>query len=373
MAQRLPYIFQYLIRLGLSDMLTSFNDFTVRHRPKVDKELAAIFSTAKHQVFPVKGSQYDLVDDIAKLVARGGKRTRPLLLILAAEGYGAPVDKRLYAAAASQELLHTYFLIHDDIIDQDLMRWGGPNIIANYLQRDDSHGAQHRAEAYALLAGDICASLATEAWLASGYPSSRVTRALHMQHGTLLSVIGGELSDSLVPTSTEWPQEDAIIAMYRQKTASYSFVLPLQLGAMIANADESELQAIAAVGEAAGIAYQFQDDLLGIFGASHHTGKPVLNDLREGKRTLLVRIAMDSMSALERQEFLEHFGKSDAPHQALERCRSLIQSSGARAIIEARSSEFVQQATALLEQLSMNGRQQIILKNCLEQLLGRNR
>lgn len=354
-------------------MSNEFLDFSSTHRPAIDTELQRIIKSAKQQVFSTNGTEYDLVDDVAKLVARGGKRTRPLLLLLAAEGYGVPVDQRLYTAAASQELLHAFLLIHDDIIDQDLMRWGGPNIIANYLQKDDGSGAQHRAEAYALLAGDVCATLATEAWLTSGYPPSKVTRAVRMQQRSLLSVISGELFDSLAPVATRWPKEEEIIAMYQQKTASYSFVLPLQLGAVLANADESELQAIAAVGTAIGVAYQLQDDLLSIFGTSDHTGKPVLNDVREGKRTLLARIAVDRMPASERRKFVAHFGNRDAPREAMEYCRSLIESSGARAIIETKSSEYVQQALGLLEQLSMAGRQQKILKNCIEQLLNRSR
>lgn len=200
--------------------------------------------------------------EIEALVNRGGKRLRPLLVIIAYSGYGGKDETVMLDIAVSQELFHAFALIHDDIIDRDLERWGGPNIAGRYVKIYQDLGeseARHYAEGAALLAGDLCLNLANQTLLNSGSDAELLHKALVLTQQALFEMAGGELMD--IELIIHKPQNEAFrLKTYRYKTAAYSFRAPLQLGASLASASNTELKKIADFAADAGVAYQLQND-----------------------------------------------------------------------------------------------------------------
>ena len=322
---------------------TAFQYFVNTYKPQINAELVAILAAQQNQVKPDSLAYHDLLDELSIFMARGGKRLRPLLCLLAHQGYGGSQPEVALKLAASQELLHAYLLIHDDIIDGDLQRWGGPNIEAVYQTHFNQQGldkptADQAARSWALLAGDICAALSLNVVAVSGLTGPRLQRSLGLLQQTVLRVLSGELDDvaaGLLLSSKQHHVQDEhnILSMYGRKTASYSFELPLQLGAIAAGAPWVELQKLSKLAQPLGIAFQLQDDLLGMFGDSAQTGKPVLADIREGKCTLLIAKTLENANPAQTVQLKQTLGKANATIAELLQVQAIVRATGADKIV----------------------------------------
>jgi len=338
---------------------TTFQYFVNTYKPQINAELVAILAAQQNQVEPDSLAYHDLLDELSIFMARGGKRLRPLLCLLAHQGYGGSQPEVALKLAASQELLHAYLLIHDDIIDGDLQRWGGPNIEAVYQthfrhQGLDKPAADQAARSWALLAGDICAALSLNVVAVSGLTGPRLQRSLGLLQQTVLRVLSGELDDvaaGLLLSSKQHHVQDEhnILSMYGRKTASYSFELPLQLGAIAAGAPWVELQKLSKLAQPLGIAFQLQDDLLDIFGDSAQTGKPVLADIREGKCTVLITKTLQAVSKSQKTRLLHILGNTNATTAEFNEVKEIIKATGAhKATLKLIRQNLVEAREALL-------------------------
>ena len=233
-----------------------------------------------------------LWDQIARTVAAG----KPFRGRLVTETHDALGGSRRAAArevGAAFELLHAGFLVHDDLIDNDTVRRGQPNLAAQMLRFGQEAGASdaeatHLAEAGAVLAGDLSISLAHRLFSLVDAPGPAHTDLQELLFDTLFVSVAGELGDvvgalGLGATSTA---EAMVVAA--EKTARYSFQAPLQAGAILADAPAKVRRELDAVGLGLGKAFQLVDDLLGVFSPEEVTGKSNLSDLREGKATTLI-------------------------------------------------------------------------------------
>lgn len=344
----------------------TFTEFADRKRPLINKQLQAVLAqqcaaNKQHNVL-----YYELLRQLSVLVGRGGKRLRPLLCLLAYEGYGGRGQATSLRAAASQELLHSFFLIHDDIIDRDYHRWGGHNILGVYFDRYSKtmmpRDALHAAETQALLAGDACAAIADQLLITSGFDAAQLLRAQQMQQQTILTVIGGEVAESTYPYTGKLPTEKQILQLYCDKTASYSLGLPLRLGALLADASDKELEILGKFADHHGVAYQLQDDLLGMFGDERKTGKPAISDLREGRRTVLVIKTLEKATPAARKQLLSLLGNDAVDDTSLQQARAIITEAGARDYVDELAHTYTEQALIFLTQSSMNkaGKQRLI-------------
>ncbi|MEJ3406033.1 polyprenyl synthetase family protein [Rathayibacter sp. YIM 133350] len=233
----------------------------------------------------------------------GGKRARPALVLAAYEAFGGADPEAATALAAAFELLHTAFLIHDDIIDGDEFRRGAPNVAGAFATRARARGvesgrAREWGTAAALLAGDLALSLAHRLVASLDVPAEVRMRLLEIIDRAVFVSAAGELAD--VAGAINTPPLSEVIATLERKTAVYSCEAPLQAGAVLAGAGEREISALGRFGRFAGIAFQLTDDLLGVFGDGAVTGKSVLADLRAGKATTLLAHAAttDSWAAI---------------------------------------------------------------------------
>jgi len=204
---------------------------------------------------------------IEHLLASGGKRVRPALVILASRLYSAQIGPQVLALAAAVEMLHTASLVHDDLIDASLLRRGIPTLNATWTP-----GAT-------ILTGDYL--FARAAGLGARTGSLRV---MEMFAETLMVICSGELKQQFSDLQTRVRRDDYYARIYA-KTASL-FALATEAAGVLANATEDEVAALREYGLSLGMAFQVVDDVLDFIGDETRLGKPVGSDLRQGIITL---------------------------------------------------------------------------------------
>jgi len=247
------------------------------------------------------GDAYAALTDAVGRAAGGGKRFRPALVVASFEAFGAqPRDlPAIYPVAASFELLHTAFVVHDDVIDHDVERRGIPNIGGEFRARGMLRGAGPDAaaglgDAAAILGGDLLLYEATRLIALADVPADVRAALLGLFDDAVLVSAAGELADVENALGDADPAADSLIAAAHDKTAVYSFAAPLRAGALLAGAPERELDALRVCGGRLGLAYQLVDDLIGAFGTPDQAGRDAGGDLREAKRTPLIALARQS-------------------------------------------------------------------------------
>ena len=275
---------------------------------------------------------------LSALALRGGKRLRPAFV--AAGLRAADEDADLEAAVelgVALEFLHTYLLIHDDWMDDDALRRGGPTvheILARAL------GSRSLGAKAAVLAGDYTMGLALELVAAAA--------AKHAAQAELLAEFARMHNDAIfgqqldVAASGADPEK-----VYALKTASYTVRGPLVIGALLGGANANLIQLLERFSRPAGIAFQLKDDLIGAFGQPATTGKPRGADLVAGKHTLLVELGLKLSRGSDRARLERVLGKK-AARADVERALVVLEASGAKASVERRIGELVAQARRVL-------------------------
>ncbi len=272
----------------------------------------------------------EMVSAVRDLCLRGGKRLRPALLVT---GYRAASERAelepALDAGVALELLQAYLLIHDDWMDGDLVRRGGPAVHAHLAKRFRS---EHKGHASGILAGDYASAVALEALSQVEMKPGNALPALACFAEMQLDAIAGQQLDLI---GGDYDVELA----YQLKTGSYTVRGPLRLGAILASAGPETLRALDRFALPIGVAFQLRDDLLSAFGEPKKTGKPLGNDLRAGKRTALLAAGLKLAKGKELRALKSVVGNTKATDGQLRAALSILETSGARAVIEARVSE----------------------------------
>lgn len=263
-----------------------------------------------------------LVEEIRRIIAAGGKRLRPSFCFWGFRAVTGSDGSEVLDAAAALELLHTFAIVHDDIMDKARDRRGVPTV--NAAQGDD----------VALLVGDLALVLADDLFVHSGFPPQVVARGFGCYSRMRQEVIAGQYLDleaSRLPEVTEAQARRIAIL----KSGRYSVEEPLAIGATLGGASEELLGRLSAFAAPLGEAFQLRDDLLGTFGRSTETGKSVDSDIRQGKRNILFAATLARISGDDRGFFVARWGAGeDLSAVEIDRLRGLIESSGARRVVE---------------------------------------
>lgn len=293
-----------------------------------------------------------IFDELARIVASGGKRLRPVFCCLGHAAAGGEIDRPILRAAASLELLHTFAIVHDDVMDGSRVRRGSP---ATWVQLADDHrrsGFLGDPAGYgisgAVLAGDLALMLADRGLLESGFPTGRLLPAVARYNRMRTEVVAGQFLDVLAAHRGRASEEEAR-RVATLKSGGYTVEGPLHIGALLADAPPELLEALSGYGLPLGEAFQLRDDLLGVFGDPEVTGKDRDSDLREGKRTLLAARALVSASGDDRRLLEERLGQPDLTTDELERIRKVIEATGARASTQALVEDLARRARAALD------------------------
>ena len=257
-------------------------------------------------------------------VLRGGKRLRGALVVLGCEAAGGD-SSWVLDASIGMELVHAYLLVHDDFMDRDEVRRGGPTVHAA-LGR--ATGSEHLGASLAVLLGSLCEAWALELLLAAPVPAERTVAAGRLLARALQEVTVGQMQDLSAPLGSDLAPRD-VLAVEDMKTGGYSFDLPLRLGALLAGASEAALAALERFARPLGQAFQIADDLLGTFGAPEQTGKPNASDLREGKRTLLIARAFEKADPRDAALLRAGLGKPDLSEAEAAALREVLLRTGA--------------------------------------------
>lgn len=244
---------------------------------------------------------------IASACVRGGKLLRPRMLVDAFDALTSDDGSRVardgvVRLAVGVELLHYSFLLHDDVIDGDLVRRGRPNLIGTILGRHDpedpaqtgvaaSAAARHWAQTSGILMGDMLLAAAHQIFATEAMPDDVRLRLLALLDRTVTETMLGEHLDAALGDLVLDGDLATVLQMTRLKTATYTFELPLRAAAILAGTTRSAEDEIGCVGRHLGIAYQLQDDLLSTFGDPEEHGKDAYSDLRTGKQTAIIAYA----------------------------------------------------------------------------------
>jgi geranylgeranyl diphosphate synthase type I len=288
-----------------------------------------------------------VVDEVCALAA-GGKRLRPLFAYWGWRGTtgGAPGpaddDAAVLRAVAALELVHASALVHDDVMDGALTRRGRPATHIGFATRHGDSALAGNGDTFgvgaAILVGDLALVWSDELLRRSGISAAALERARAVWDTMRTEVTAGQYLD-LLRAAGGLPGPQGALTVARYKSAGYTVQRPLQLGAAIAGAGPRLAEAYSAIGLPLGEAFQLRDDVLGVFGDPVVTGKSADDDLREGKRTLLISLAEEVADATGRRLLAASLGDPQAGPQELQALRRLIEDTGARARVEQRISE----------------------------------
>jgi geranylgeranyl diphosphate synthase type I len=272
------------------------------------------------------------------LIKAGGKRLRPLMLGLFTKTFDGDLENAAIAGAAV-EILHNFTLVHDDIMDRDQFRRGVPTTHVVF------------GEPMAILAGDYLYAKAYRAllWLKDRVDDHKLVKIIDLLNKASEIVAEGQALDLTLPSYHEVSEEQYIDMIYR-KTSSL-FMAAAGIGVMLGRSSEQDVEKAIEYARYAGIAFQIRDDILGLLGDPSVTGKPVLNDLREGKRTILVIHAFKEASDFDKNEMLRIIGNKEASIKDLEKAKDLVIKYGGVKKAEDLAKSYLEKALKVLDEI----------------------
>ncbi|MGW6426191.1 polyprenyl synthetase family protein [Nocardia sp. NPDC055053] len=311
----------------------------------VEQVLAGFFAGRREIVDPLGPVFADAAEALEQFVIRGGKRTRPGFAWtgwLGAGGDPAGSDAAAVLTACSAlELVQACALVHDDIIDSSQTRRGFPTVHIDFEDRHRAAGwpgdGAEYGRAVAILIGDLALAWADDLVHEAGLTPAALARFAPVWARMRTEVLGGQLLDINGEAGGDESVE-AALRINRYKTAAYTIERPLHLGAALAGANDDLVAALRIYGTDVGIAFQLRDDLLGVFGDPAVTGKPSGDDLREGKRTVLIAEALRRADPESAALIRTGLG-TDLDDAAVDRLRALLTELGAVDDVERRITE----------------------------------
>jgi geranylgeranyl diphosphate synthase type I len=335
----------------------SFHDLLAGFRAVLERHLATWLESRRQQAAAGESPEMlELIDGVGQLATHGGKRLRPALVYFSYRAFGGANEEEALPLALATELLHTYLLIHDDIMDHAEVRRGLPAAHVRFRDAHQARGLKGDASDFgrsvAILLGDLAQSWAVEL-AAPAFPRS---------HGELArcfcamcqEVVGGQYLEILV-AQRRTATEEELLRVLRLKSGRYTCERPIQLGALLAGAPAAAFADLSRYGAAVGEAFQLQDDLLGMFGDAGTVGKPVDADLREGKYTFLIHRAQEAASPRQRQALEAALGNPDATAAQVAAALKVLEETGARAAVTGMIAERLRTARAALAALAPFG------------------
>jgi geranylgeranyl diphosphate synthase type I len=322
-------------------------------RRQVDAILEGFFESKCDEATRLSPQAIELVTEVRDLTMRGGKRLRPIVTAAAYRAASGDTDVTpTVEVGAALELLQTYLLIHDDWMDEDDERRGGPAVHYAFQKK---HGHEHLGASLGILAGDLASTFGWELLLRSGFPEGRRDEGLALFVKIQKEVFAGQQLDLMTDVDVE--------RMHDLKTGSYTTRGPAELGGIIADADEPSMRSLRDWSAPLGVAFQLRDDLLGTFGSAQQTGKPG-DDLRHGKHNAVVAAFRRLGASESDRSVLERvLGHAEATDDEVEAASRVL--SAAKAEVEARlafladearralvASPFGQDAKQMLEEVT---------------------
>lgn len=293
---------------------------------KIDKRLELFWEKEIKNNFGYSGSQKELVKKILLHACehnlRTGKRLRGAFVYYG-NLLGGKTDKEIWKAVCGVELVHTALLMHDDFMDRDELRRGKPTTHKFFGKKDE-----HFGNSMAVNLGDAVLCLGYESLLKVEMDRYRVLAAAKQMMRGIAETAYGQAQDVYLSKEKMWTEKD-VLGLHRAKTAVYTYENPLLIGAILGGVSKDVIEILKIYSEDGGIAFQLQDDLIGVFGDEEKTGKSSDSDLKQGKRTLLALKTLEMGSQEQKEDFLRVWGKEGATKKEIVLAKIAIKESGA--------------------------------------------
>lgn len=319
-------------------------------------EFSERFEAFSKKMFSRKVKEALKIDLIAARALRnlenylaGGKKVRPALTSLGYKIAGGREIKEVLPAGFAVELMHNSLLIHDDFVDNDEIRRGKPTLHKVYLNKN----GEHYAVSMAIITADVGIFWANEILSGLDFAPKTVTKAVNLLNHFLLNTGYGELMDIDFDYHPEISWNDILnIRIY--KTAYYTFVMPLTVGAVLGGASDALLENLEKFGLNVGLAFQLRDDVLGVFGDSDKTGKSSESDILEGKKTLLYFKALEFAKGSDKEFLKKTYGHIKNQAQVT-KIRKIIKDCGALGYSEELAKNYVKKGKKFITAITGNG------------------
>jgi geranylgeranyl diphosphate synthase type I len=352
-------------------MAYSFSSEMGSYKLKIETALNNFFDKKAKETKNYSLVAEQIVEKLREYTMRKAKRLRPLLVIQGARAFkklSKAEEEMLIRASIGIELAQSFLLIHDDIIDESELRRGKPTLHLTF--KDKNYGIKQ-----SICAGDLAFVYSNQILSDLAYPENIQLRFMKRFQEIIETTCHGEMLDisfeKKVITETS---EDLILKELKMKTAQYTVAGPLQLGAILAGIETTDKNyiAIGEFGKKLGLAFQIQDDILGVFGTEDKLGKPVTSDLEEGKMTLLLKRTIDNLEIGEEKNFIlssigHHISKRD-----LEKIKQIIEKSGALEQTKEYANKLIEEAKFIIEPLPLEDNIKRFLKDLCDYLQKRD-
>ncbi len=353
----------------------TWESYFERTKPRLAAFLDRFFAGKAREVAMIRPWGLDVMGRLA-LFTTSGKMLRGGLVSLGWETTGRRAGADALRAGAAMELVQSALLIHDDIMDNDARRRGGPSFHRQYARLGERQRLPDPArfgEGMGICAGEIALFLGFEALAGLAAPSRRTSAALGLFAREFTLVGLGQMQDLHGGASPRRASESRVLDLYRLKTARYSFSLPLVLGCLLAGGPAPLRLGLEACGEAIGMIFQLVDDELGLFGTEAELGKPVGSDIRQGKKTLLSVLIARRAGPGDRRRWAAVFGNPAAGRAGIAFARGLAETTGARAEVRSRIDRYRHRAAGRIRALPVAPRIKVILEGLLGYSLSRRK
>lgn len=326
-------------------------------KKNIDVELGKYFRTKIKEAEKISPHAVELIEHIADLTMRGGKRIRPALFYYSYLAHGGERKIEALKAAIAIELSETYLLIHDDIMDDDDLRRGGETIHESYqksaeVRYRNKTNAMAFGNSLGILAGDLACSLSNRVLAERKFKTSSICNALNELNKVYTLEMYGQALDIISEVENHVDKNDVIL-VHQLKTVPYTFDGPIKIGAILAGANKKDIARLKKYSLPLGTAFQIQDDILGMFGSEEKLGKPVTSDLKEGKKTLLILDAMEKASKEQEEIININLGNKKVTYRSLKAVRKVIENTGSLESSKKLAHELVQDAIDAVNKMSL--------------------
>lgn len=303
-----------------------------KYKERVDHHMSDYLDSKIEQAREISPLITDMYRHIKDMSVPGGKRVRGLLIYESFKALGGKESSAILDVSMAMELMHSYLLVHDDIMDQDELRRGTETIHSRYSKRyrkkNKSRDSEHYGICMGMIAGNILAVLSNEIIAEAKMPADKKVLILNEFTKIGREVNAGQMLDVYFEFHEDSTRHH-LMKIHTYKTAKYTIEGPMHIGALLAGRNKRVLENISEYAIPIGIAFQLQDDILGMFGDQARTGKSVVSDLREGKKTLLIIQALKKAGPKQRRDLEKRLGNQNITVKDAELVRDIIIQTGA--------------------------------------------
>ena len=310
---------------------------------QIEKNAATVNKYLKTRI---SGNPKKLYDAAEHLIVHGGKRLRPFMVIESCKILGGKTSDSLPAASAV-EMVHNFTLVHDDIMDNDEIRHGVPTVHKKF------------GIPIAILAGDVLFSKAFQIVTKSNLSAKSINQLVTRLSKACVDVCEGQLLDIKMAEERKIPSQKEYVNMISKKTAAL-FDVSCAMGAICASNKEKDILNLSSFGRNLGIAFQITDDLIGVMGNPKVTKKPVGNDLREGKKSLPILLAIKAAKGKDKKIIQKAFGNSKISKKNLDEAVSVIRSLGIEENVRNQAVKYAEKAEKSLDSYSGRSKNELV-------------